>query len=148
VRNKFWLAVGVLAVVALMVAACGSASPEAEDSGMVSGDLVKNSDGYVDISVQQLADMLQDKDFALVNVHIPYEGEIPQTDQFIPFDEIAAYQDQLPEKDATIVLYCRSGNMSTSAARDLVELGYTNVLELDGGFNAWEAAGYELLHKE
>ncbi|MGD8737669.1 MAG: rhodanese-like domain-containing protein [Anaerolineae bacterium] len=147
-RNKIWLVIGVLAMLALTVAACGSASPGAEDSEMASGDLTKNSDGYVDISVEQLADMLEDKDFTLVNVHIPYEGEIPQTDQFIPYDEIVAYQDQLPDKDATIVLYCRSGSMSTSAAKELVELGYSNVLEVDGGFNAWAAAGYELLHKE
>jgi rhodanese-related sulfurtransferase len=36
--------------------------------------------------------------------------------------------------------------MSTSAAQELAAQGYTNVLELDGGFNAWKAAGYELLN--
>jgi rhodanese-related sulfurtransferase len=87
------------------------------------------------------------KGFTLVNVHIPYEGEIPQTDLFIAFDEIADHLGELPHKDARIILYCRSGSMSTSAAQELAALGYTNVLEVDGGFNAWQAAGYEFLQR-
>ena len=109
--------------------------------------LPRNSDGFVDISVEQLAEMLQQKNFTLVNVHIPYEGELPNTDLMIPFDQIKEHQAELPAKDAPIVLYCRSGSMSTQAAKDLVALGYTNIFELDGGFNSWQAAGYPLLRE-
>jgi len=139
-KPKNWLALGALVLLALTMVACGagSASPES---------YANNTGGYTDINVQQLVEMLEEKDFTLVNVHIPYEGEIPQTDLFIAYDEISTHLDQLPDKDAAIVLYCRSGSMSTSAAGRLVESGYANVMELDGGFEAWKAAGYELLYQ-
>lgn len=107
----------------------------------------QGADGYTDVNVDQLAEMMAAKDFTLVNVHIPYEGELPQTDLFIPYNEILQHLDQLPGKDDPIVLYCRSGSMSTSAADALVQEGYTQVMELDGGMRAWEAAGYELIRQ-
>ena len=131
-----------LAALLLLAAACAQASAELPSE---SDSPSKNAGGYTDITVEQLAGMLQNKDFTLVNVHIPYEGEIPQTDLFIPFDEMADHLDQLPDKDERIVLYCRSGSMSTTAAEVLVSSGYTDVLEVDGGMRAWGATGYELI---
>ena len=134
--RRLWLTIAALGVLALALGACTQAPGSA---------LSKNADGYTDITVEQLAQMLEDKDFILVNTHIPYEGELPSTDLFIPFDEIADHQDELPGKDAKIVLYCRSGSMSTTAAEELASLGYTNILEVDGGMREWEASGYELV---
>lgn len=136
----------LLSLLALVLMACasGAAEPSNNEAAGMAGP-AKNADGYTDISVEQLSSMLEDTDVTLVNVHIPYEGELPQTDLFIPYDQIAENLDQLPDKEAPIVLYCRSGSMSTSAAKELAELGYGNVFELDGGFNEWKAAGYELL---
>ena len=133
----------LLALLALAVSACSPAGTD--QSSAVEEPNEKNADGYTDIRVRDLEELLQNKDFTLVNVHIPYEGEIEQTDLFIPFDQIADNLDQLPGKDDRIVLYCRSGSMSTTAAKELAELGFSNVLELDGGLNAWKAAGNELL---
>lgn len=101
---------------------------------------------FTRLSPGELKSALEDKDFTFVNVHIPFEGDISGTDLSIPYDEIGQKKnlDRLPGKDEEIVLYCRSGSMSSEAARTLVELGYENVQDLDGGMIAWEEAGYEL----
>jgi rhodanese-related sulfurtransferase len=120
----------------LILAACSAGSPE--EAG-------KNT--YTNISVDTLKTMLDDRpdSFLLVNTHIPFEGNIPNTDIAIPYNEILDNLDQLPQdKDAEIVLYCRSDGMSNAAAADLVQAGYTNVVNVTGGFNAWEAAGFPL----
>ncbi len=104
---------------------------------------------FQDITVQQLNEMLKEKDFTLVNVHIPYDGEIPQTDLFIPYDKIEENADRLPqEKNAKIVIYCRSDRMSNIASENLVEMGYMNVLNLRGGMKAWKASGHNLIYEE
>ena len=141
--KKIWFLVSVVTVLTLFLTACNQAAPaqqpatgpEAGVQELNIATLPQNADGFTDITVEQLAELMPDKNFTLVNVHIPYAGDIPQTDLSIPFNEIANYQDQLPDKDAPIVLYCRSGNMSTQAAQTLVGLGYTHVLEVDGGMN-------------
>lgn len=102
--------------------------------------------GYTNIDVEELQALMTEEDPFLVNVHIPFEGDLPETDASIRFDEIAQHLDQLPQdKDASIILYCRSGRMSAEAAGVLASLGYTNVSNLEGGFRAWSAAGYEVL---
>lgn len=42
----------------------------------------------------------------------------------------------IPAKDATVLVYCRSGNRSKTASSALAELGYTNVYEF-GGIKTW-----------
>jgi rhodanese-related sulfurtransferase len=103
---------------------------------------------FTTLTSTQLAAMLQKKDFFFVNVHTPYEGEIKSTDAFIVFDKIAANLDKLPaDKNAKIVLYCRSGRMSEIAARELASLGYTQVSHLSGGMIDWKKNGYEIVEK-
>ena len=100
---------------------------------------------YKDISVTELLTLLKNKDFTLINVHIPFEGNLPKTDLSIPYDTIGQNLDKLPgDKNSKIVLYCRSGRMSTIAAKELVKLGYTNIWNLDGGMAAWEQAGQQI----
>ncbi|MCR4306491.1 MAG: rhodanese-like domain-containing protein [Candidatus Yonathbacteria bacterium] len=115
-------------------------------SSVMNGADVRNAEGYYDIESTTLIAMQKSKDFALVNVHIPYAGELANTDVFIPFNTIGQNLGKLPsDKNAKIVLYCRSGSMSATAAKELVFLGYTNVYNLTGGMNAWEKSGHTVL---
>ena len=150
--TKLWLLAVPLALLLAAAAACGSSEPEAgtatEAPSAVVGQSVETEDGfYVDVSPQELQSMLGSNDFPLVNVHIPYEGEIEGTNMFIPYDQIAERHTELPSaKDSRIVVYCRSGGMSAIAARTLVSSGYTNVWNLNGGMIAWQEGGYALLN--
>ena len=139
---KRWLivaAVLVVAILGIVVWRMLRATPSRSRLGP------KNADGFTDITVEQLVSLMEQGDITLVNVHIPFEGDLPDTDLSIPYNEILDHLDELPGKDETIVLYCRSGSMSEAAARDLVPLGYNNILELDGGMIAWGRAGHELV---
>ncbi len=94
--------------------------------------------------------MLEHKDFLLINTHVPYEGEIAETDVFIAYEAAGPQRvgDYPADKSTRIVLYCRSGRMSAIVAQELVQAGYTNVWNLEGGMIAWEQAGYEVLQKK
>jgi rhodanese-related sulfurtransferase len=52
--------------------------------------------------------------------------------------------DSAVPRDATIVLYCASGNRSALAAESLMQMGYTNVASMSGGFRGWVDAGGEV----
>lgn len=135
-------------IASLLVAGLALAPPSNGQSPETQKVPVEGGGGYTDVSAGGLAKMLKGKTFPLVNVHIPYEGEIAGTDLFIPFNQVEANLGKLPaNKGAKVVLYCRSGSMSAIAARALVKLGYTDVWNLDGGMIAWKQAGYPLLQR-
>ncbi|MBW2409454.1 MAG: hypothetical protein JRF72_06610 [Deltaproteobacteria bacterium] len=41
--------------------------------------------------------MFEQKDFVLINVHIPYQGEIPGTELLVPFNQLDRHRKELPE---------------------------------------------------
>ena len=78
----------------------------------------------------------------VVDVHIPEQQHIAETDAVIPFNDIESNLNRLPaDKSTPIAVYCLSGGMSARAAAQLVRLGYERVIDLAGGTIAWSAAG-------
>ena len=100
---------------------------------------------YQDVNVQEFDQILDSNDPFLVDVHTPEQTHIKGTDLVIPDTKVATSLDQFPQdKNAEILVYCRSGNMSQTASQVLVDAGYTNVKNLSGGLNAWREAHQEV----
>lgn len=53
-------------------------------------------------------------------------------------------EEEHPNTDSKIVLYCGGGYRSALAADNLQKMGYTNVKSLKGGFRSWTQAGYPI----
>lgn len=127
------------------------AAPDAVTELKVRGDVLSKAEydaktssnteekiSFSNISPLELKSMLLDKDFFLLDVHIPEQEHIDGTDEFIDFRTVKDNLDKLPQdKDAKIVVYCRSGSMSQQVSTELTEMGYTNVFNLEGGRNAF-----------
>jgi len=82
----------------------------------------------------------------VINVHVPYEGEIPGTDAIVPYDDIDNSGVLPSDASDPIFLYCMTGDMSRMAADTLASMGYTNVRTLAGGMDAWEASGRPIVN--
>jgi phage shock protein E len=153
-RKRLYLAiaggaVALVAVIAIGFIALGGSGSKTAPS-LPSGETIFQGQGgqWTNVTPDRLAEMLTHKDFTLVNVKTPYIGEIDGTDLYIPYDQISARATQLPaDKSAKILVYCRSGVESAQAAQALLNLGYTNVWNLDGGMNAWQTSGRTLVQK-
>lgn len=96
---------------------------------------------YRKISPQLAKEMMDSGDsITVVDVRTPSEYAAGHIEGaiLIPNETIttASNPELLPNVDDTILVYCRSGNRSSQAARKLVSLGYTNVYDF-GGINDW-----------
>jgi adenylyltransferase/sulfurtransferase len=76
----------------------------------------------------------------LLDVREPYEYEISKIEgsTLIPLGEVGSRLNELvPHKEEEIVVQCRSGARSQTAALQLKEAGFKHVVNLVGGINAW-----------
>lgn len=68
------------------------------------------------------------------------EAHIPNI-TLIPLGTVPDNIDKIPT-DKTVIITCRSGNRSGQATEFLRQQGFDNVHNMEGGINAWKAAGY------
>lgn len=96
--------------------------------------------GYQQITQEEAKAMMDSQEVIILDVREQDEydsGHIPGA-VLLPvgtIDDTTAAQ-VIPEKDSTVLVYCRSGNRSKTASAALADLGYTNIYEF-GGINTW-----------
>jgi rhodanese-related sulfurtransferase len=93
------------------------------------------------ITSQQLSDYLSgNESFILLDIRTEaeYQAGHIQGAQWFARGRLEYYiQDFIKDPDTKIVLYCRTGGRSALGTLTLQDMGYTNVVDLNGGFKEW-----------
>ena len=99
---------------------------------------------YHKISAEEAYEMMASQEVVVVDVRTREEHESGHIENavLVPNESIGSEMPEaLPDKEATLLIYCRSGRRSKQAAEKLLELGYQNVYDF-GGVIDWP---YELV---
>jgi rhodanese-related sulfurtransferase len=91
-----------------------------------------------EFSAEELEQHLESHSPFLLDVRQPWEYDVCRLDDstLIPMGQIPAHVDEL-EKDRETVVICHHGIRSRQVARYLEQAGFSNVINLKGGVNAW-----------
>lgn len=113
---------------------CGLKTPTEGKEG-------ENMDTFGDVGAGELHERLASEEPPfLLDVRQPHEWDIvnlePEGAVMIPLAELPDRLDEIPA-DREIVVYCRTGARSATAAQMLVEEGFSNVFNFVGGIHAW-----------
>lgn len=113
----------LLALTMALCAACGSKTDYQTMEINDAAEMIAADDGHLLIDVRTKEEF-EEK-------HLP--GAI-----LLPVDDIKDGKlERLPDKDQTILLYCRTGRRAKDAAEYLAKKGYTNIYEI-GGIIDWK----------
>ena len=137
-KTKLSLLLAFMLALTLTLAACGSSNSSV--APWVAGSQSSAGVSYQKITPSQAKEFMdENSSYVLLDVRTNEEfkemhiaGAV-----LIPDYEISSRaQSELPDKDALILIYCRSGRRSADAARQLIGMGYTNVYDF-GGITSW-----------
>jgi rhodanese-related sulfurtransferase len=142
-RSRFLLLTLAVAVLALALAVAGCSSDDAAAPAETGAPA--ESAGWTTVDVQTAADALSaNADAQIVDMREPSEWAetgVPEGAVLIPLGDLEAQAESQLTTDAPVYVICRSGNRSQTGSDILTGLGLTEVHNVDGGMNAWTAAG-------
>lgn len=130
---KQLLSIAFILFPCLLFAGCSSS--ETENKSVIT------QNAYEQITQDEAKSIMDgDKPYTLLDVRTKeeFDSEHIKGAILIPDYEInTRAEDILTDKNALILVYCRTGRRSKNAANNLATLGYTNVKEF-GGINDWK----------
>jgi rhodanese-related sulfurtransferase len=113
---------------------------------MTTKDLVAEANEHVtNVPIAMARELLDEGGFIFLDVRTAKEfkmGHIPGAIHIERGLLEFKINNQVPDKNAQIVGYCKAGERGSLAAHTLVRMGYKNVINIEGGWIAWEKAGY------
>jgi len=122
-----------------LLTGCAVVPPQPSPSGEPPETSASTAE-YLKLTTENAKEMMtENADLILLDVRTDAEFLENRIDGaiLIPDFEISSRAEaELPNKDALILIYCRSGRRSALAAQELVEMGYTNVYDF-GGIIDW-----------
>lgn len=133
--KKIMIAAAVLAILALALTGCSKSTEE---------ESVNEKIQYIKISPKDAKEIMDNEESIVLDVRTKDEYDQGHIEGavLLPVDEISSKAEEvLKDKKAKILVYCRSGNRSATAAKTLIKMGYENVLDF-GGIIDWP---YEIL---
>lgn len=105
--------------------------------------LLRRSAGGPWVSAAQATQLINREDALVLDVRDPGEygaGHILGAKN-LPLARVSAAGEVAKKKDATLILYCESGDRAGKVTGELRKQGYTKVVSLSGGLGAWKQAG-------
>ncbi len=124
------LSVLLALLIALTLTGCGTTKAPADNE----------SPTVANITAEEGKAMLEE-DSTIVLVDVRTEAEFTEERipgaLLVPIDDLESLApEMIPDKEATYIIYCRSGNRSATAAQQLIDMGYQKIYDM-GGIIDW-----------
>ena len=128
--RQILLFAALAAVLALLLVSCGGT----KDKPVPTEEDAPGKAAYHKISAEEAYEMMISQEIVVVDVRTreEYDGGHIENAVLVPNESIGSEMPEtLPDKEATLLIYCRSGRRSKDAAQKLLALGYQSVYDFD-----------------
>lgn len=131
--KKVYFMLGLLILSSLFIAGC----TEQKDN---------ETAGYIDVTAEEARELIEaNPDLIIIDVSPNYDnGHIPGSINYYIGD--GSLDDAIPnlDKDKEYLVYCHVDSASISGAQKLIDAGFKTVYRLEGNYQAWVDAGYDI----